>query len=167
MNWADNLIAEYSKGRKEIKVMTDKLGEAETDRIDKTLLNGMYEDMTFVIEWLETGRQPGTFRGADVRSIYQIQYIEEMDLIPDITEQLYGEREELQELEEYQKEVLHTLLEELSGREKQCFILHVGDRRSMSEVAKMLGISKSSVQEYLNRTRIKVDSVIRSHTKSV
>lgn len=166
MSWADDLIAEYSEGRKQLKVMVKKLGDTEADKIDKTLINGMYEDMTFAIDWLKKGRQPGTYRGADKKAVYQIQYIEEMDLIPDITEQLAEEREELQ-LEEHQKEVLQQLLSELSGREKQCFILHVGGRKSMSEVAKMLGISKSSVQEYLNRTRKKVDSVVQSHTKSI
>lgn len=166
MNWADDLLLEYSKGREQLKMQAEQLGDSKTDNIDRTLLNSMNADMAFVVEWLETGRQPGTFRGADVRALYQIQYLEDMDLIPDIAEQLAEEREELH-LEKYQKEVLIDLIQRLSERERQCFIRHVGQKKSMAEVGEELGISKSSVQEYLIRTREKVDNVVRCHTKSI
>lgn len=52
------------------------------------MFNSMAKDMDLVIEWLETGRQPGTYRGVDKKSIYQIRSLESMDLIPDITDQL-------------------------------------------------------------------------------
>lgn len=160
MNWADDLILEYDKGREQLKELINQLGDSDNDAIDKTLLNSMREDMTYVIDWLEYGRQPGIHRGADIRSVYQIQYLEDMDLIPDITNQIAEERDELY-LEDYEREVLAKLFVKLSRRERQCFIMHVGQRKSMNEVAEELGISKSSVQEYLNRTRDKVASVVQ------
>lgn len=166
MNWADSMIKGYREGRKHINLQVEQLGDSHADSIDRTLLNGMQSDMTFIIDWLETGRQPGTYRGVDIRNNYRIQYLEDMDLIPDIRDHISHEREELQ-LEENQKEVLDELFKILSDRERQCFILHVGQRKSMNEVAKMLGISKSSVQEYITRTKEKVDSVVHCHTKSL
>lgn len=160
MNWADALIEEYSEGREHLKQLAERLGDSEADNIDRTLLNSMQADMTYVIDWLEKGRQPGTYRGAEVRSVYQIQYMEDMDLIPDITNQIAQEREELQ-MEDDQRKILAKLFIKLSRRERQCFIMHVGQRKTMQEVSEELGISKSSVQEYLERTRAKVKTVVQ------
>ncbi|MFP3321858.1 hypothetical protein R0K05_02075 [Planococcus sp. SIMBA_160] len=51
-------------------------------------INSMIESMNFSIEWLETGRQPVTFKGINKKSIYQHQSFSNKDFIPDITEQL-------------------------------------------------------------------------------
>lgn len=160
MSWAESLIEEYSEGRVLLKQMTGRLGNSEADNIDRTLLNSMHADMSFIIEWLENGKQPGAHRGIDMRSAYQIQYLEDMDLIPDITNQISQERTDLH-LEDYHREVLAKLFRRLSRRERQCFILHVGQQKTMNEIAKILGISKSSVQEYLVRTREKVQFVVQ------
>ncbi|WP_252503090.1 hypothetical protein [Sporosarcina sp. Marseille-Q4943] len=44
--------------------------------------------MAFFIEWMATGRQPGTYLGAENRAVYQKQYNASIDIIPDITELL-------------------------------------------------------------------------------
>lgn len=46
------------------------------------------EEMDFVTQWLETGRDTNNYRGADKRGIYQNHSFQSIDFIPDITEQL-------------------------------------------------------------------------------
>jgi RNA polymerase sigma-70 factor (ECF subfamily) len=41
------------------------------------------------MDWMETGRNPDTYRGADKRSIYQRKFFESIDVIPDIMDELY------------------------------------------------------------------------------
>lgn len=158
-NWADQLIQEYTDGKKGLNKLKNKLfndhpnSESETDR---KLISGMIEDTEFVIEWLETGRQPGLMRGVDKRSIYQKRHLESMDIIPDITDQLNINDRKLYMPQE-QKKALISILSSFSLRERQCYILHVAQGMSMQEIADEFGLKKRTVQQYIERARKKVE----------
>lgn len=51
----------------------------------------MIESMTFSLNWMKTGRQPGTYLGADEKAVYQRLSYENIDLNPDKAEQLETE----------------------------------------------------------------------------
>ncbi|RST60232.1 sigma-70 family RNA polymerase sigma factor [Siminovitchia terrae] len=160
-NWADKLIQEYSDGKSQLLRASknlDKKNPVESEY--KTMINSMVEDMDFAIEWLETGRQPGTYRGVDKRSVYQIRSLENMDLIPDIADQLddVNERKPLMTREE--KIILQDILSSFSRRERQCYLLNVAQGMSWATIADELGISKSSVQTHIKRARNKVEKRI-------
>ena len=155
MNWADKLLKEYKQGRKDLKNMRDELTDSERDRLDKTQINSMIDSMTYSIDWMETGREPGNLRGVDKRDIYRIKQYSEMDIIPDITEQLRLEREPLY-LNQEQRQTLILLFRKLSDRERQCFIMYEAEQLSMQQIANRLGIKKSTVQQYIERAREKV-----------
>lgn len=62
LNWADKLIHEYTGGRQELKGWADQPDRNNpTDMNDLKQINSMIESMTFSLEWMTTGRQPGTF----------------------------------------------------------------------------------------------------------
>ena len=89
LSWADKLIHEYTGGRQELRKRADKLDrDNPIDMNDLKQVNSMIESMTFSLEWITTGRQPGTFRGVDEKAVYQRRSYENIDLIPDIAEQL-------------------------------------------------------------------------------
>jgi len=155
VNWADKLLKEYKQGRKELKNMRNELTDSERDRLDKTQINSMIDSMTYSIDWMETGREPGNLRGVDKRDIYRIKQYSEMDIIPDITEQLRLEREPLY-LNQEQRQTLILLFRKLSDRERQCFIMYEAEQLSMQQIANRLGIKKSTVQQYIERAREKV-----------
>lgn len=155
MNWADKLLKEYKQGRKDLKNMRDELTDSERDRLDKTQINSMIDSMTYSIDWMKTGREPGNLRGVDKRDIYRIKQYSEMDIIPDITEQLRLEREPLY-LNQEQRQALILLFRKLSDRERQCFIMYEAEQLSMQQIANRLGIKKSTVQQYIERAREKV-----------
>ena len=69
-NWADELIGKYTVGKRDLGRMKDQLDRGNSiDKNDLRQINIMIKSMTFSMEWLETGRQPGTYRGADKRAI--------------------------------------------------------------------------------------------------
>lgn len=158
-NWADKLIQEYSDGKRQLLKASknlDKKNPVESEY--KSMINSMVEDMDFAIEWLETGRQPGTYRGVDKRSVYQIRSLESMDLIPDITEQLDDENEKKLMMTREEKVVLADILSSFSRRERQCYILYTAHGLSMQKIANELCLSKATVQMYISRARKKVEN---------
>ncbi|WP_313429639.1 sigma-70 family RNA polymerase sigma factor [Siminovitchia terrae] len=157
-NWADKLIQEYSDGKRQLLKASKNLDKRNpVEREYKTMINSMVEDMDFAIEWLETGRQPGTYRGVDKRSVYQIRSLENMDLIPDITEQLDDAHEKKLMMTREEKVILTDILSSFSHRERQCYILHTAHGLSMSEIEEELGIKKPTVQKYIERARKKIE----------
>lgn len=55
---------------------------------------------------------------------------------------------------------LYEMLQVLTEREKQCYLYHYIDRMTFSEIANELGISKSTVQNHIERARDKIKLII-------
>lgn len=163
INWVDRLIYEYSNGRKDLRV---KVAEADVD--DKTVINSMINEMTDVIKWLKTGKDPYDFRSNEKKSAYQRRVLLDMDLFPslDIIPES-AEEQDAGELTEEQKELIVEVLIELSWRERQCYLLHYANERTFQEISNELGITKSSVQSYINRAKEKINKKVSCHTEAV
>lgn len=162
-NWADELLFEYEEGRKRLYDMKEQLGDSELDKLDKTQINGMINDMSYSMEWMEIGRQPGSLRGIDKRSAYQRSALIDMDLFPSL-----DIMPKPRELTETEKKAIMKVLMILSYRERQCFLMYMAQGWSLQEIADELNISKSSVQKYVERAKNKISchtNVIRTHLK--
>lgn len=157
-NWADELIPQYKEGRKELRIMKGELSNDDVYSLDQPKINSMIDSMGFSIEWMETGRQPGVFRGIDKRDAYRSKQYEDMDIIPDITEQLRKEREPLY-MDQEQRQALMQLFRNFSDRERQCYIMHVAEGLSMQKIADKLGLSKWTVRTYIDRAKEKVEKI--------
>ncbi|MEK3890236.1 sigma-70 family RNA polymerase sigma factor [Bacillus sp. FSL K6-3431] len=161
-NWADNLIHEYTLGKRQLNKMRGNLDRNNpSDREDMKHINSMVDDMDFTIEWLETGRQPGTFRGVDKKLAYQRKALESMDIIPDITDQLDDINEKQLYMTSEEKIILSDIFASFSLRERQCYVLHAAQGMSWTEIADELGVSKSTVQTHITRARNKVEQRMR------
>lgn len=156
-NWADQLLQEYEVGKKALAGMRDGLNRMDPSSAqDLTQINSMIDSMKFSMDWMATGRQPGNYRGADKKAIYQRQYFESMDLIPDIQEQLQDMGAKRLYMTQEEKMILSQIFGAMSLRERQCYILHVGQKMSMGKIAEEIGVSKATVQKYIGRAKEKV-----------
>lgn len=154
--WADELLHEYGIHKKDLERRRDRLDRTDFhSKQDLTQINSMIESMNFSMEWLETGRQPGTFKGVDKKSIYQHQSFSSMDFIPDITEQLEEGPKQLHMTAE-EKIILADIFASLSLRERQCYILHEAAKLSIGKVAEEIGVGRSTAQSYIDRAKKKV-----------
>lgn len=90
---------------------------------DLTQINSMIESMAFSINCMATGRQPGTYQGAEKRAVYQRQYIEDMDTIPDIAEQLEEDHKHLY-ISKEERLIIANMFASMSRRERQCYVLY-------------------------------------------
>lgn len=161
-NWVDRLIMQYEEGRKELRKMKNRLGNSYIDKLDKTQINNMIDDMTLAIDWMKSGREPGNRRAIEKRSIYQRQVLADMNLFPSLD--IVPEKRELSEDE---KRAIYDVLLILSSRERQCFIMHTAYMMSMSDISKQLGITKASVQKYIERARRKIEEKVSCHTIAI
>ena len=84
---------------------------------------------------MTTGRQSGTFRGIDEKAVYQRRTYENIDLIPDIAEQLENEEEKQLLMTREEKVILADILASFSLRERQCYILHEVQKMSLAAIA--------------------------------
>ena len=157
-SWADTLIIQYEEGRKELHRMKEDLGDSDLDQLDRSQINSMISSMSYSIDWMKIGREPGTVRGIDRRSVYQRRVLMDMDLYPSLD----IEPEQV-EISNEDKKAMVSILMDLSLRERQCFILHNAYRMSMAEIAGEIGVSKSSVQKYINRANEKIKKKIVSY----
>jgi positive control factor len=162
LSWADKLIHEYTGGRQKLRQRADQLDrDNPIEMEDLKQINSMIESMSFSLEWMTTGRQPGTFRGIDEKAVYQRRSYENIDLIPDIAEQLEDVNEKQLYMTKEEKIILADILSSFSLRERTCYILHMAQGMSWSEIAEELGISKSTVQTHITRARGKVEKRIQ------
>jgi|SRR5690625_336741 len=156
--WVDQLINEYTEGRKELIETREKLTDSEIDNLDKRQVNGMIRDMTFSLSWLKIGREPGALRGIDRRSAYQRRVLMDMDLFPSL--EIQPDQEEISNED---KKAIIDILIDLSVRERQSYVLHNAYEMSMADIADELGISKSAVQTFLERANRKINNKIVSY----
>lgn len=160
LSWVDELMPEYTKYRQDLKKRADQVDRKNpVEMNDLKQFNSMIESMTFSMDWMKTGRQPGTFRGIDEKAVYQRRSYENIDLIPDIEKELREANDinkKQLELTKEEKIILADILSSFSLRERQCYLLHVAQMLSMSEIADELGIKKRTVQQYIERAREKV-----------
>lgn len=154
--WADELILQYKKHRDDLVKKRSTLNKKNPqDELDLTQYNSMIEEMDFVLQWLETGRDPNNYRGADKKGIYQYQSFYSIDFIPDITEQIEeGPKQLYMSAEE--KIIMADIFSSLSFRERHCYVLHVGRQISVAKIAKGLGVGKSTAQSYIERAKKKI-----------
>lgn len=163
-NWVDEMIVSYTEYRRELSRMKSNLNpENPKDAEDEKLINSMIRDMSEDIEWMETGRDPKVMKGIHVDSIYHVQSYGNMDLIPDIIEQL--EDDDINDrhifMTKDEKIIMGDIIKTLSARERQCYFLHVGHKKSFREIANELGISRSTVQTHITRAKNKVENKIK------
>ncbi|KAA0956647.1 RNA polymerase subunit sigma-70 [Planococcus sp. ANT_H30] len=158
--WADDLIEEYKRGKSDLKKKLSLLDVNDpSNETDINLLEDMIADMNYAIEWLRNGRQPNTYKGIDKKAVYQKMMFDSMDFIPDIVEQLDINDRQLH-LTSTQRIKMTNILAILSTRERQCYLLHTTQQLSMERIAEETGIKKRTVQQYIERARVKVKKII-------
>lgn len=153
-NWADKLLGEYKESRAGLHQMKARLNEDNFE--DATLINSMIESMTFAMEWMETGRKPGSYQGIDKKSIYQKQFLESIDMIPDITDELYDINSKQLYMTQDEKKKLAKIFGAWSHRERVCYVKHVVEQKGFQQIADVLKVSKSTVQTHIRRAKNKV-----------
>ncbi|MGX9134030.1 sigma factor-like helix-turn-helix DNA-binding protein [Rummeliibacillus sp. JY-2-4R] len=160
----EELIFEYKDSKRGLEEMLLRLDpEHPQAEMDKGHINSMIRGIKETIEWMETGRDPQAYRGADKRFVYDgneviatiSSYDDEvlpmLDIYDDEEQDLSG-----RELTNEEKQAITQAIGVLSIREKQCFMLHTVCQWSHGRIADKLGVKRASVQQFIRRAQHKV-----------
>lgn len=155
------LLMEKSK---KIQKKGEMLSFEEKDRSsflrkELKIIGGMISDLQYAIEWLETAREPGTRRTISNRSRYQ-----RTSLLAEIEKLSYlvtTEQENQREATEDEIERITAMLNNLSDKERAAYLAVKGQNLSYAKAGEILGVSKASVQSYVNRAQDKIDNQVK------
>lgn len=127
---------------------------------DEKLLKEAISDIHYAITWMHTGRRPGNRRGIERRAAYQRE-----KLMDPLRMQAFMSRSTTgspSNITDWQRFQIEDALSRLSPRERECYELAHGQGFSFGYIANMLGISKGTVEEYVNRAQRKVSEDLQS-----
>lgn len=143
------LIYEYKQSLREMKVAYET-----ADPEDKKIIGGMIRDMEYAVKWMENGRDPERkHMDAERTRVYMTD-----PAVIDAVQYDVLNKEEYGEISQTDRERIEDALCELTKREKEVYILAKVELFSYGEIAELLGMSKGSVQSYMERSIIKISS---------
>lgn len=152
--WVENMINEYNVGKKALEDYREKLNlDIPSDAEEHKVVSEMISDMQYALEWMRKGRRPGNRRGIDRRAIYQRTTLMNMDIFPEINLE-----QPKRSLDDDEKLLIVEVLMDLSVRERQCYLLHMAQGKSYAQIAAEIGISRRTVQQYVERAKKKVQN---------
>lgn len=148
------LIYEYKKSLRDARALYRKYEKADLTiqgEESKKHVASMIRDLEFVIEWLETGRNPDSRRGIDKREVYTMN--------PQIIDRIKIEKPEIEERELSQEEkgMIEDALCELTKRERDAFIMVKAEGLSYEHAAELMGVKKGTLQSYVERAIKKIE----------
>lgn len=154
-----DLIYEYRRSLRELNKMKKELSETSSvrDKEDISLINNMITDVSYVIEWLENGRQPDAKRGYDRREVYKRMVYYDPCILEMIGPSTADEVETHNDVSDVDRERIEDALSVLTKREKDIFLMHHAQNHSLSHIADLLGIKKTTVQTHLERSERKIN----------
>lgn len=157
-----DLIEEYKQSLKKLKVAGG--------------CSSMERDMLEAIKWMETGYDPAEYRAATRTDVYAMDHHLMQDLIEYVDSE-YGEMEKLSDLKrkslikrgridenlvdetERMFKVKYTTKQAMAGltdNERTAFIMIRAEHMTFSKVAKLFGVNRGTVQNYVKRAETKI-----------
>ncbi|MEH6944402.1 sigma-70 family RNA polymerase sigma factor [Bacillus sp. JJ722] len=159
----EELLLQYRASLREVRKLMLTANEE-----DKKILGSMASDLVYAIEWMRTGKQPGPRRGIERRAAYQ----KERPCDPILMQRYFRTTaEDVYEWDNHQQEdtlsywdrvKLDDALSVLTEREKEIFLMSKGNCLSFSKIADLLEVSKSTVQDTIERADKKITEQINT-----
>jgi len=144
-NLITELITQYSAGIRHLDRYRRSLDRADPNQDDEArTVSGMLSDMRYALDWMRRGRRPGSRRGAERRDIYRRR-----ELLASAEPMTDDERRKLLDC-----------VAVMTERELTCWLLHMAHGLTYSQISDRLGVSRASVQRFVERARDKVQRAI-------
>ncbi|MBC1499388.1 sigma-70 family RNA polymerase sigma factor [Listeria weihenstephanensis] len=150
----NDLIREYNQALRELEALRVIASED-----DSAIIGGMMSDVRYALEWMRSARMPGNRRGIERRSSYQREVS-----IDSVQLQAYVRNQETNEstVSAWDKEKIDNCLSILSDQQKDCFYMHVAKLYSLEDVATILGLQKTTVQNHVERAKKKIQEYLEN-----
>lgn len=157
----NQLLEEYKSTKMQIE-QAKECAETEYIRVFANMAN----DLQFSIDWMETGKRPGSRRGIERRAAYQREkvidplvmqkFFKSIDTVPFD----WVEQQQSSIINEHDKERIEDALYCLTEREKEMYLMSRGHCLPYSEIAGYFVVSKGTVQKTVERAEKKISKRI-------
>jgi RNA polymerase sigma-70 factor (ECF subfamily) len=150
----------YRATHKRLRAALVATGEDGTHP-DENIIRGAISDVNFAINWMQTGKRPGSKRGIERRSAYQRTQLLS-PLIMQSYKNSYSSRSS-STLTPDQLFKLEQALQMLSPQEREAYELAHGKGFTQEEVAGFLGMTRGSVKKLIERAQKKVSGELEGN----
>lgn len=155
-HWNDSVI-DLIPGYRQTRKVLNQIKSNSVDPSDKEKLGSMISDCEYTLEWLETGRRPGSVRG--IERSYQRSWDPAWIDSYSSPNGWYTDRTQFSgELNQQQRFRIEEAMSDLSERERQCFMMYHVDGMSEYDIALELHVGRSTVQKFLERAKAKIEN---------
>jgi len=151
-----DLIEEYKQSLKELKVAGGCLS--------------MMKDMQEAIKWMETGYDPAEYRAVTRTDVYVmdhhlmqdlITYVDSDNMTPSVLAEVIDYNYDNSAVKEIErmfnvKDTANQALAGLTENERTAFIMIRAEQMTFSKAAKILGVNRGTVQNYVKRAESKI-----------
>ena len=130
--------------------------EANTIVQEVKLINSMLRDCQYIIEWIQSGRDPAAYRGVDAPYTTTKWTPELMATLEKGLYDAYNamEKEEPCNLDQ---ERINDALCTLTERERDVFVLREAEQYKFVQIAELMGLSESTIKTQYSRAKKKVE----------
>ncbi|MDN3365384.1 sigma factor-like helix-turn-helix DNA-binding protein [Priestia megaterium] len=145
-----------SKKRKisDVEELASLIDDIAAIKSERSLYSSMITDMVFEIEWMKTGRRPGSMRGAENLAAYQ----REISIDPNRFLHMQSIEVESKTDEEIQilEDKVLDLLWFLTKKERTVYMMANGYGHSVEEIAEYTKMASGTIKSILDRCRKKI-----------
>jgi len=161
------IMYDLMDGYKQTRRVLRALRTLNTDKNDRQVIGGMISDCSYVVEWLQTGRRPGNRRGIERLAAYQRERpTDPIILQAYLARTSAGGTVQAASVSDEDRERIEEVLRQLTPRERDCYVMVIGNGMAYSYVARMLGLKKSSVQWFVDSAKKKIKAYLLGGRKN-
>lgn len=174
MNDLNELLVEYRQTLKETRKLLANLEKkitiAQRDKNykwlemlanDKKIVNSWISNLQYSIQWLSTGKRPGSRRGIERRSVYQKEILVDSTEIARVIDSKQNSfLESVQDTEEELKhfeQVTNCILDVLTEKEQDIYKMHINGLAPF-EIAKYMEMPYKTVYKTISRCKEKISN---------
>ncbi|TDM01410.1 hypothetical protein ERX37_07870 [Macrococcus hajekii] len=155
-----DVIEAYKKQGKES--LGDRQKAACPVMQELTTMNGMYNELLFVIEWLRIGHNPNVNNAIERRQVYLVDQ-QVLEVAIENNQYVKVSDDEYTDYISNADSPISHALRRLSPRELEVFIMMKCEGMSAGDVAQLLHVRVTSVESYLERAKKKIDDELYSN----
>jgi RNA polymerase sigma factor (sigma-70 family) len=138
------------------RAIANKVLQQAKDEGEREIIGGMISDCQYVIDTLDRGHEPGSRRSIHRRS--REQRTTPWDPLWFQSYASPGSTGSPTTLSDHERYQIEDALSTLSERERQCYVLHYGLCFTIGQISSEIGLSRSSVQTFIERAVKKINS---------
>lgn len=155
-HWNES-VTDLIPGYRQTRAMLRKARDVNEIPSGDGTIGSMISDVEYVLEWLETGRRPNSYKG--IERAYKTSSWDPAWLDSYASPNgWYTDRTQFSgELTKEQRFRIQDAMSTLSDRERQCFMMYHVDGMSEYDIALELHVGRSTVQKFLERAKEKIE----------